>query len=151
MRRTHWIGLGALLLLPACAARVPDDERAGPDREAAPTPTPLDAPRLTRIEPDSVRIGGGVVPRVVLHGSGFAQSARAVMPDDTLNTVLIGRVPFGPLNATDGGTRLLVAVAPTNTEPSAGGRPRGLVPGVYAVTVRTRSGTSNSRSITLLP
>jgi len=95
------------------------------------------APKIVSVTPESVAVLRGPITEVVLQGKGFEAGASG------RNTVEIGPVVLTGIPANADGTEIRFVVP---AEYASGGEapPRRVMPGAYAVTVRTRAGVSNA-------
>lgn len=139
-----------ILLLAAACRPAPREEKveavpvqAPPETPPPPTAgTPGEAPVLSSLVPDSVRLASGTISEVRLSGSGFAATAT--------NTVHVGpiAIPMVPANAA--GTEIRVVV-PARYTTNAEAPPRPLFPGSYPVSVDNGGRRSNTVSLKVIP
>ena len=144
----------------SAAAATPDAAAGDSTPVAASTPvagstpvaasTPSAAPRLTRITPDTIRLGKGEAPTLTLVGSGFVPGGTGTFVVGA-NTVRIGRASFDMLPADSAGATIRFAMSLTFPDTAARGRPSSFAPGTFAVSVVTPNGTSNALSLTMIP
>lgn len=118
----------ACLALSACRHRRPSSD------------DPLDAPRLDRIQPDSVVAPRGSVVEVLLVGKGFAPGRPGA------NTVEFAGMSITDVPATMSGDTIRFMIPESVTR--GGEAPAiALETGAYTVRVRTTTGVSNARTI----
>lgn len=108
------------------------------------------APRLDRVQPDTVALGKGEVPTLVLRGSGFVPGTTGPFGTGE-NVVRIGPATFARIAADSSGTTIRFAMPLSWTDTTFKGRPPSFTPGSYAVSVVTPAGTSNTRNLTMIP
>jgi hypothetical protein len=126
--------LVAAVLVAACATR------AGRSADSAAASAPNAQPAIEAIRPDSVWISSGSFAEVVLRGRGFipGQPGR--------NTVLLGRVAFNDVPASDDGKEIRFVIP--DRLPSGGeAPPMPIDPGSYTIRVRTPDGESNPMTV----
>ena len=91
-------------------------------------------PHITSLTPTSAQVDPDAVVEVVIHGSGFAASG---------NVVMFGPVTMDGMFSADGG-RSIRFVVPTQLPSHGEVPPMRILPGEFAVRVRTPQGESNS-------
>lgn len=136
-----------LLAVAACAGRGSGSTPAPGD--ASPGQT-TGAPTLADLAPDTVRLGPGQLPTLVLTGRGFVPGATGALGAGG-NTVRVGRALFERLPANAAGTELRFVMPFTYTDTAVRNRPASFGPGQYPVTVLTAAGESNALLLTLIP
>lgn len=101
-------------------------------------------PRLMAVAPDSVRLLPGNVTEVDLRGFGFDTTSAA--PG---NTVWIGALELRSVPSRSGGTVLRIAI-PSAVASRGEAPPSPWIDGRYSVWVATRTGVSDTLSISIL-
>ncbi|MBK6489398.1 MAG: hypothetical protein IPF98_21660 [Gemmatimonadetes bacterium] len=151
---THPLRLPLLMVVlaatSACASRSGssgNDTVAGSPDAATAT---MDAPRLAQLRPDTIALGRGEVPTMVLTGSGFIPGATGAFATGA-NRVRVGRATIEGVAADSSGTVLRFPLPLSYTDTTARGRPSSFTPGQYPVSVVTPRGTSNSLTLTMIP
>lgn len=134
------------LVAAACAPR-PNGQSAQPETAAA---APAVAPVITSIEPDTISLGQGAVPTLVIQGRGFVPGGTSGGFADGNNTVRVGRAAFDRIASDPAGTTLRFQLPLTYSDSSARGRESSFGPGEYPVSVVTANGTSNSLTLTMI-
>ena len=125
--------LAALFSATQMAACAPARRTGTPAQAAQPA-----RPRISRLEPSSVRLIRGNVTEFDIRGSGFDTSRTS--PG---NTVRIGQVVLNSVPSSANGT--LIRVAVPDAVPSGGEAPPSpWMGGRYPVSVRTRAGISDT-------
>jgi len=95
------------------------------------------APRIERVQPDSLSMPSGAVVEVVIRGSGFVPGKPG------RNTVQFGTVTVSDVPANDDGTEIRFVVP--GVVPSGGeAAPLPLESGSYPIRIQTTSGSSNA-------
>jgi hypothetical protein len=95
------------------------------------------APRIERVQPDSVSMPSGAVVEVVIRGSGFIPGTPG------RNTVQFGTVTVADVPANDDGTEIRFVVP--GVVPSGGeAAPLPLETGSYPIRIQTTNGSSNA-------
>jgi len=159
-----YLALGALVAgsAAACAGRSTPGGRAdsassGAEPPAAGATTPsvgdaaaTSAPRLDRIAPDTIALGRGEVPTLVLTGTGFVPGPQGGFATGA-NEVRVGRASVQGVGADSSGTSLRFALPLSYTDTTSKGRPSSFSPGSYPVSVVTPRGTSNTLTLTMIP
>jgi hypothetical protein len=92
------------------------------------------APHITSLTPSSANVDPDAVVEVVIHGLGFAASG---------NVVMFGPVTMDGMFSADGG-RSIRFIVPTQVPSHGEVPPMRILPGEFAVRVRTPQGESNS-------
>ncbi|MCC6774846.1 MAG: hypothetical protein IT360_26970 [Gemmatimonadaceae bacterium] len=110
----------------------------------------MDAPTLVQLRPDTIALGRGEVPTMVLTGSGFIPGTTGAFAIGA-NRVRVGRATIEGVAADSSGTVLRFALPLTYTDTTARGRPSSFSPGQYPVSVVTPRGTSNTLTLTMIP
>ncbi len=146
-RSSRHLLLAVVTAAAACASRgapTPDEgARAGSTASAS-------APRLDRLQPDTIALGKGEVPTLVLTGAGFVPGPQGAFATGA-NLVRVGRATIEGLSADSLGTTLRFALPLSYTDTTYKGRPSSFSPGQYPVSVVTPRGTSNSLTLTMIP
>lgn len=134
----------------ACAPhRQAQSER---DTVGSATSTASALPQLTRLTPDTIALGRGQVPTLLVVGSGFAPGGDSTGAfADGGNTLHVGAASFARLGATTDGTRIRFPLPLAYTDTTSRGRPSAFTPGTYSVTVSTARGSSNALTLTMIP
>lgn len=110
----------------------------------------MDAPRLVELRPDTIALGRGEVPTMVLTGSGFIPGVTGVFATGA-NRVQVGRAVIEGVASNAAGTVLRFPLPLSYADTTARGRPSYFFPGQYPVSVVTPRGTSNSLTLTMIP
>lgn len=151
MRSTRYVtSLLATLLLASVAACA---RRSGPapgDGAPANGSASDSAPVLLSLTPDTVALGPGQLPTLVLTGRGFAAGTRGAFGEGD-NTVQVGRARFERIGANPAGTEIRFTLPFTYPDSSVRNRPAGFLPGDHAVSVITARGSSNALTLTMIP
>lgn len=151
MSASHPLTRAATLVLLTAAACAPRAGRtAASDGDSASPATNAGTPTLTRVTPDTIRLGKGEAPTLVLTGSGFVPGSTGAFAAGG-NTVRIGPATFDMLPSDAGGTTIRFAMPLTFPDTAARGRPASFAPGTFPVSVVTPRGTSNALSLTMIP
>lgn len=101
-------------------------------------------PQLSRIVPESARVGRNSAVTLSLQGEHFDQSS------DGGNSVDIGPIHLTGVPSTSGGRRIEVTI-PDRIPSQGEAPPRPLLPGSFDVSVSTARGTSNVLPFRVLP
>lgn len=152
MRSSHLLTHAVtLVLLTATAACGPRTGRAAAGNGDSASPaTNAGTPTLSRVTPDTIRLGKGEAPTLVLTGSGFVPGSTGSFAAGG-NTVRIGPATFDMLPSDASGTTIRFAMPLTFPDTAARGRPASFAPGTFPVAVVTPRGTSNALSLTMIP
>jgi len=134
-------------LLGACAAR---GTPATGDSALGSANASMRAPSLDRIRPDTIPLGRGQAPTLVLTGSGFVPGTTGAFGAGA-NRVRVGRATVEGVAADSSGTTLRFILPLSYTDTTAKGRPSSFSPGDYPVSVVTPRGTSNTLTLTMIP
>jgi hypothetical protein len=110
----------------------------------------MGAPSLTRLQPDTIPLGRGEAPTLVLTGRGFAPGVTGAFGAGA-NRVRVGRALVEGVAADSSGTTLRFVLPLSYTDTTAKGRPSSFSPGDYPVSVVTPRGTSNTLTLTMIP
>jgi hypothetical protein len=105
---------------------------------------------ITSIDPDTVSLGQGAIPTLVIQGSGFVPGGTGGGFADGNNTVRVGPASFDRISSDAAGTTLRFQLPLTYTDTSGRGRESNFGPGQYQVSVVTANGTSNSLTLTMI-
>lgn len=132
--------------LAACAARTPAPDDAALGSAAA----SMVAPSLARLRPDTIALGRGEAPTLVLTGSGFVPGSSGAFGAGA-NVVRVGRATVDGVAADSSGTTLRFVLPLSYTDTTAKGRPSSFSPGTYPVSVVTPRGTSDTLTLTMIP
>lgn len=151
--REFALRLAALLLVVpvvACAShRQAPSER---DTVGSVTANASLPPTLTRVTPDTIALGRGQVPTLLVVGSGFAPGGDSTGAfANGGNTLHVGAATFTRLGASVDGTRIRFPLPLAYTDTASRGRPSAFTPGTYSVTVSTALGSSNALTLTMIP
>ncbi|MCC6929131.1 MAG: hypothetical protein IT359_09095 [Gemmatimonadaceae bacterium] len=132
---------------PAGAAAVPATDTTHNVRSATEPPT------LTRLAPDTIRLGRGEAPTLTLTGSGFVPGHTGGSGGFAVggNAIHVGRATFDMIPADTAGRTIRFAMPLTYTDTAARGRPSSFAPGTFSVSVTTPSGTSNALTLVMIP
>lgn len=141
--------LAALVLATgwACAPRSSPSPRDG---AAAHEEGPDSLPVLASMTPDTVALGPGQLPTLVLTGRGFAPGTHGPFGEGD-NTVQVGRARFERRGANAAGTEIRFTLPFTYPDSTVRNRPASFLPGDHAVSVITARGASNALTLTIVP
>ncbi|MFN8667979.1 MAG: hypothetical protein U0164_12450 [Gemmatimonadaceae bacterium] len=111
------------------------------------------APTLSRLTPDTIRLGRGEAPTLTLTGSGFVAGHTGGSGGFAVggNAIHVGRATFDMIPADSAGRSIRFAMPLTYTDTAARGRPSSFAPGTFSVSVTTPNGTSNALSLVMIP
>lgn len=135
----------------ACALALLACGRNGRGEGAPASETAVRVPALTRIAPETIAIGRGEIPTLVLTGSGFVPGGAGDFGTGGANTVRVGPLELTRLPADTIGTIIRLALPLRYSDSTARGRPGAFTPGQYPVSVTTPRGTSNVLTLTMIP
>lgn len=129
--------------LAACGARA-----RGADGVPAST-IATGAPALLRLAPETVDIGRGEIPTLVLTGRAFVPGGEGGFGTGGGNTVRVGPLQLTGIPSDSAGTTIRFALPLSYNDSTLRGRPAAFIPGQYPVSVTTPRGTSNVLMLTM--
>lgn len=119
-------------------------------RTSVPQAQSADTPVLAAVLPETIRVGSGAVTTLELRGQGFEPGTPSAFATGK-NTLHVGRATFEGLTADKEGQVIRFPLPLTYTDTATKGRPSSFTPGTYDVRVTTPRGTSNTKSLVMIP
>jgi hypothetical protein len=139
--KTRLVVPGLVFALGACTTASVRSSKSASDESA---------PVVTAVDPDTIPLGRGAVPVLVISGTGFVPGGTPGGFADGNNTLQVGRATFERVAADSSGTTIRFSLPLTYVDTALKGRPASFAPGEYAVSVRNARGTSNAITLTMI-